>query len=104
MEPLWNDKETAQYIGGKGKPMQPDTLIAWRNRGVGPKYIKVGRLRRYRQEDVDRWLLAQTVTKQEMERTRQRAVKAEARRQRLRAEKAKAEPEAKPRTRLRSEK
>ncbi|MCZ4539854.1 helix-turn-helix transcriptional regulator [Dietzia maris] len=36
-------------------------LATWRHQGVGPAYVKVGRLVRYRREDVDAWLDAQTV-------------------------------------------
>lgn len=37
------------------------TPAQWRWRGVGPRYIKVGRHVRYRQEDIDAWLVEQTV-------------------------------------------
>jgi predicted DNA-binding transcriptional regulator AlpA len=36
------------------------TLSQWRYRSIGPAYIKVGRHVRYRDEDVDAWLDAQT--------------------------------------------
>lgn len=36
------------------------TPEAWRLRGGGPPYIKVGRLVRYRRADVDNWLQDQT--------------------------------------------
>ena len=42
--------------------VKPVTLEKWRQTGSGPAYIKVGRLVRYRQSDVDRWLRQQTVT------------------------------------------
>lgn len=32
------------------------TLNQWAHRGIGPRYIKVGRHRRYRPEDVEAWL------------------------------------------------
>jgi predicted DNA-binding transcriptional regulator AlpA len=32
------------------------TLDAWAYRGTGPKFVKVGRFRRYRAVDVERWL------------------------------------------------
>jgi excisionase family DNA binding protein len=39
----------------------PDKTVAeWRSVGRGPSYIKVGRHVRYRQEDVDAWLEANT--------------------------------------------
>jgi hypothetical protein len=36
------------------------TLDQWAYRRVGPAYIKVGRHRRYRRVDVERWLDAHT--------------------------------------------
>lgn len=32
------------------------TVYVWRHRGEGPKAVMVGRLVRFRQEDVDAWL------------------------------------------------
>ena len=37
-----------------------NTIEGWRIKGVGPRYIKIGRLVRYRPEDVELWLEAQT--------------------------------------------
>ena len=36
------------------------TLNQWAYRSVGPRFVKVGRHRRYRPEDVERWLDART--------------------------------------------
>lgn len=36
------------------------TLQSWRYAGKGPRYIKIGRLIRYRNADVDAYLKAQT--------------------------------------------
>jgi excisionase family DNA binding protein len=92
MAELWNDERTAEYLGIKAA-----TLVAWRNRGVSPPYVKVGRLRRYRKEDLDRWQLEQIATMKE--------IAAKKRRRRLREAKARAEAaKPKPRPRLRSEK
>ena len=38
------------------------TLSQWRYLGRGPRYMKVGRLVRYRRSDVETWLDANTVT------------------------------------------
>ncbi len=35
------------------------TLYSWQHRGVGPKAAKVGRHLRYRQSEVEQWILAQ---------------------------------------------
>ena len=37
-----------------------NTIEGWRIKGVGPRYIKMGRLVRYRLEGVGRWPEAQT--------------------------------------------
>lgn len=39
---------------------QVKTLQAWRTRGGGPKFVKVGRLVRYRDEDVAEWIASRT--------------------------------------------
>ena len=36
------------------------TIVSWRRNRVGPDFIRVGRLIRYRRTDVDRWLEEQT--------------------------------------------
>lgn len=36
------------------------SLTNWRYTGVGPRYIKLGRLVRYRAADVEAWVDAQT--------------------------------------------
>ena len=37
------------------------TATKWRARAEGPRFIKVGRLVRYRRSDVDAWLASRTV-------------------------------------------
>lgn len=37
------------------------TLQAWRTSGKGPRFVKVGRLVRYRQEDVQAWIESRLV-------------------------------------------
>lgn len=44
-------KEVATYLN-----MAISTLAAFRSENKGPSYTKIGRLVRYRQEDVDKWL------------------------------------------------
>lgn len=51
---LLNPPKLAEQLGVPEK-----TLAVWRSRGLGPKYLKVGRHARYRQSDVDTWLTAQ---------------------------------------------
>lgn len=49
--PLGTPEEVAAYLQ---KPVR--TLEQWRYRGVGPRFVKVGRDVRYRWEDVDAYL------------------------------------------------
>jgi excisionase family DNA binding protein len=48
---LASSTEVAEYLG-----IPPRTLDQWAHRGVGPRYMKVGRYRRYRWSDVEKWL------------------------------------------------
>jgi len=34
----------------------PRTIETWRVRGGGPRFVRVGRLARYRRSDVDAWI------------------------------------------------
>lgn len=43
--------EAARYLG-----LQKTTLEAWRCRGDGPQFVKLGRAVRYRQADLDAWI------------------------------------------------
>jgi predicted DNA-binding transcriptional regulator AlpA len=47
----------AQHLGGLAVP----TLNTWRTLGKGPKFVRVGRLIRYRVSDLDAWLESRTV-------------------------------------------
>jgi excisionase family DNA binding protein len=49
--PLAPTPEVAEYLG---VPVQ--TLYVWRNKGVGPRAVRVGKHLRYRWSDVDAWL------------------------------------------------
>lgn len=40
--------------------VKKNTLEIWRLQGKGPKFIKIGRLVRYDEADVDAWLEANT--------------------------------------------
>ena len=48
---LITSKEAALYLG-----CEYTTMEVWRARRRGPPYVKVGRLVRYRRQDLDRWL------------------------------------------------
>lgn len=55
MYALLNTPDLATELG-VSKP----TIISWRRNSCGPDFIRVGRLIRYRQSDIDRWLQEQT--------------------------------------------
>ena len=54
-EILWpdrlNTKRAAAYLG-----VAYDTIKAWRKRGAGPVYHKIGRLVVYMKSDLDAWI------------------------------------------------
>lgn len=55
--PLYTRKQAADYIGVK-----PETLDVWACTGrYRLKFIKVGRLAKYRKEDLDEFLTRRTV-------------------------------------------
>jgi len=54
--PLLDPASAGRYIGGDVSPISPLTLADWRTKRTGPAYIRVGRLIRYRQADLDAWL------------------------------------------------
>ena len=35
--------------------VSPDSLKEWRYKGVGPKYLRIGKRVRYRMADLERW-------------------------------------------------
>ena len=48
---IFTTREAARYLG-----LSISTLNKWRCYGFGPKYLKLGRAVRYRQEELDRYL------------------------------------------------
>ena len=52
---LYTTIEAARYLGGT-TPLSQRTLEAWRVTGDGPRYVKIGRLVRYEQQELDAWL------------------------------------------------
>jgi len=49
---LWKTPAAAAYLG-----IQPSTLEQWRWTGGGPNYLKLGKFVRYRQSDLDDYLV-----------------------------------------------
>lgn len=56
MEKLLNTKQLAEYFG-----VSESTIVQYRLNGIGPKYIKIGHLVRYRKIDADAWIEKQAV-------------------------------------------
>lgn len=50
-------QEAAEALG-----VRPCTLEAWRSRGTGPRYVKLGRAVRYRAADLDDYIESRTRT------------------------------------------
>jgi len=63
---LYDEEAAGRYIGGAKSPVSPRTLQRWRLEGIGPIYVKLGRLVRYRQTDLDRFLDESTRTSTSM--------------------------------------
>jgi hypothetical protein len=53
---LYDEGGAAAYLGGSNSPLSTRTLQRWRLEGVGPPFVKLGRLVRYRQSDLDSFL------------------------------------------------
>lgn len=59
--PLLTRKQAAEYLG-----VETDTLHNWAcTKRYNLKYIKVGRLAKYRKEDLDEFLAQRTITYKE---------------------------------------
>lgn len=65
---LYAEDGAASYIGGENSPISTRTLQRWRLEGVGPVFVKLGRLVRYRKSDLDRFLDEHTCTSTSMTR------------------------------------
>lgn len=51
LPPLATPGQLGEYLG-----IPPTTLAQWRWVRTGPTYVRLGRLIRYRREDVEEWL------------------------------------------------
>lgn len=59
MSELLSPQQLADYLGVAIK-----TVYAWNHEGTGPTVIRVGKHVRYRREDVEAWLAANTADKE----------------------------------------
>ena len=53
---LYDEEAAGRYIGGTNSPVSARTLQRWRLEGIGPVFVKLGRLVRYRQSDLEHFL------------------------------------------------
>lgn len=53
---LFDEDGAGRYLGGDDHPIPARTLQRWRQEGTGPTFLKVGRLVRYRQQDLEEFL------------------------------------------------
>ena len=53
---IYDERAAGAYIGGTDSPISARTFQRWRQRGLGPKFLRVGNQIRYRQRDLDHWL------------------------------------------------
>ena len=59
---VFGEHEAGGDRGGEAEPVSPRTMQRWRQEGIGPEFLKLGRLVRYRKSDLDRWRDAQLRT------------------------------------------
>ena len=65
---LWSEEDqlppqlAAVYLGGSNKPLALATLELWRRKGIGPKYIKVGKSVRYPITGLKEFVASMTVS------------------------------------------
>lgn len=57
-------EEASEYLGG----VALRTLDRWRQKGIGPIYVKMGRLVRYRVSDLEDYLDARSVSPERRDR------------------------------------
>lgn len=53
-----NTKGAAKYLNDRGYSYTENTLTAYRSKGRGPKFLRIGGRVYYRTEDLDAWLAA----------------------------------------------
>ena len=63
---LYDEEAAGKYIGGAASPISTRTMQRWRLEGIGPVYVKLGRLVRYRRHDLDAFLEERTCTSTSM--------------------------------------
>ncbi|WP_425449932.1 helix-turn-helix transcriptional regulator [Virgifigura deserti] len=57
-DPLYDEDAAGRYLGGEDRPVSARSMQRWRLEGIGPAYVKIGRLVRYRRSALDTFLAA----------------------------------------------
>ena len=60
VQEMFNRRQAAAYLRGKGYPIAAATLASWAVYGKGPKFARFGRTPLYRRDELDRWSSGQT--------------------------------------------
>lgn len=58
---LLDEVQAGRFLGGENKPVSSRTLQRWRQKNLGPRWCRIGRLVRYRRSALDAYLDANTV-------------------------------------------
>jgi hypothetical protein len=53
---IFDERAAGVYLGGADRPISPRTFQRWRQRGCGPKFMRIGNQIRYAESDLKTWL------------------------------------------------
>jgi predicted DNA-binding transcriptional regulator AlpA len=53
---ILNEKDAGKFLGGSSSPVSVRTLQRWRLEGTGPRHLKLNRLVRYRESDLETFM------------------------------------------------
>lgn len=68
LRPIWSDEDqltpqlAAIFLGGSNKPLALNTLALWRQKRVGPQFVKVGKSIRYPVSGLKEFVASMTVS------------------------------------------
>jgi hypothetical protein len=52
-ETIFDERSAGNFLGGEEKPISPRTMQRMRLEGSGPTFMKIGKLVRYQQSDLE---------------------------------------------------
>jgi Helix-turn-helix domain len=56
VDDIFDERAAGVLLGGTDRPISPRTFQRWRQRGLGPKFVRIGNQIRYRRSDLETWL------------------------------------------------